>query len=91
VAQIETEIRAGSPDLHGLCLALSDWSAELRISLLEQKHSRRVVERGSGWRIRAAKPGGGLRMQIILAVPRHIIPAERRRASSGSALSSKTK
>jgi hypothetical protein len=31
LAQIEAEIRAGNPDLQGLCLALSDWSAELRI------------------------------------------------------------
>ena len=31
LAQIETEIRNGDPDLQGLCLALSDWSAELRI------------------------------------------------------------
>ena len=28
---IEAEIRAGNRDIHGLCLALSDWSAELRI------------------------------------------------------------
>jgi len=31
LAAIETEIRAGNPDLEGLCLALSDWSAELRM------------------------------------------------------------
>lgn len=31
IAAIEAEIRAGNPDLQGLCLALSDWSAELRI------------------------------------------------------------
>jgi hypothetical protein len=31
IAAIEAEIRAGNPDLAGLCLALSDWSAELRI------------------------------------------------------------
>jgi hypothetical protein len=30
IAAIETQIRAGHPDLQGLCLALSDWSAELR-------------------------------------------------------------
>jgi hypothetical protein len=29
------EIRAGNPDLEGLCLALADWSAELR--LLERR------------------------------------------------------
>jgi hypothetical protein len=26
-------LRAGNPDLQGLCLALMDWSAELRILL----------------------------------------------------------
>jgi len=31
IAAIEAEIRAGNPDLPGLCLALSDWCAELRI------------------------------------------------------------
>jgi len=31
IAAIEAEIRAGNPDLPGLCLALSDWHAELRI------------------------------------------------------------
>ena len=31
IAAIEAEIRAGNPDLPGLCLALSDWSAEMRI------------------------------------------------------------
>jgi hypothetical protein len=28
---VKKEILAGNPDLQGLCLALSDWSAELRI------------------------------------------------------------
>jgi hypothetical protein len=31
IAEIESLILSGHPDLHGLCLALSDWSAELRI------------------------------------------------------------
>jgi hypothetical protein len=31
IAAIEAEIRAGNPDLQGLCLALADWSAELRL------------------------------------------------------------
>jgi hypothetical protein len=31
IAAIEAEIRAGNLDLQGLCLALSDWSGELRI------------------------------------------------------------
>jgi hypothetical protein len=35
IAAIEVEILAGNPDLPGLCLAFSDWHAELRI--LEQQ------------------------------------------------------
>ena len=31
MAAIEDQLRAGHPDLQGLCLALADWSAELRI------------------------------------------------------------
>jgi len=31
IAAIEAELLAGNPDIQGLCLALSDWSAELRI------------------------------------------------------------
>ena len=31
IAEIEGQIRAGHPDVQGLCLALSDWSAEVRI------------------------------------------------------------
>lgn len=31
IAEIEALIRAGHPDLHGLLLGLSDWSAELRL------------------------------------------------------------
>ena len=31
IAAIEAEILAGNPDVQGLCLALSDWWAELRI------------------------------------------------------------
>ena len=32
-AAIEAQIRAGYPDLEGLCLALADWSGELRMLL----------------------------------------------------------
>jgi len=35
IATIEAEILGGNPDLPGLCLALTDWSTELRI--LEQE------------------------------------------------------
>jgi hypothetical protein len=39
IAAIEAEILAGNPDLQGLCLALSDWHAELRILQPEvQRH-----------------------------------------------------
>ena len=31
IAAIEAELLAGNPDIQGLCLALSDWCAELRI------------------------------------------------------------
>ena len=31
IAAIERQLRAGYPDLGGLCLALADWSAELRL------------------------------------------------------------
>jgi hypothetical protein len=31
LAAIDAELRAGAPDVEGLCLALQDWSAELRI------------------------------------------------------------
>lgn len=31
IASVERLLRGGHPDIAGLCLALSDWSAELRI------------------------------------------------------------
>ena len=37
IAAIEEQIRAGNPDLQGLCLALSDLSAKLRILLAERE------------------------------------------------------
>ncbi len=37
IAAIEAEIRAGNPDLCGLCLALRDWHAELRIIQNEER------------------------------------------------------
>ena len=48
IAAIEAEILAGNPDLPGLCLALSDWCAELRILKDEERRQaetrRREVE-----------------------------------------------
>jgi hypothetical protein len=43
VAAIETELLAGNPDVEGLCLALTDWSAELRI--LQNEERRRADAR----------------------------------------------
>ena len=40
IAAIEAEIRAGNPDIQGLCHALSDWSAELRILESEQRQEK---------------------------------------------------
>ena len=37
IAAIEEQLRAGHPDVLGLCLALADWSAELRILEAEQE------------------------------------------------------
>jgi hypothetical protein len=39
MASIEAELLAGKPDVEGLVLALSDWSAELRILQNEQRGS----------------------------------------------------
>jgi hypothetical protein len=37
IAAIEAQIRAGHADVEGLCLALADWSAELRLLLAGRK------------------------------------------------------
>ena len=43
IAAIEAELLAGNPDIQGLCLALSDWSTELRI--LQNEERRRESTR----------------------------------------------
>lgn len=40
IAEVERLLRSGHPDVEGLCLALADWHAELR--LLEDEKSRRA-------------------------------------------------
>ncbi len=40
VADAERLLRSGHPDVAGLCLALSDWSAELRILEEERRQVR---------------------------------------------------
>jgi hypothetical protein len=36
IAAIEDQIRDGHPDIQGLCLALADWHAELRLMEAEK-------------------------------------------------------
>jgi hypothetical protein len=45
IAAIEAEILAGNPDLPGLCLALSDWSAELGILQDEERRQAQTRRR----------------------------------------------
>ena len=40
ITAIEDQLRGGHPDIHGLCLALADWSAELRILEGEQRQEK---------------------------------------------------
>jgi hypothetical protein len=50
IAAIEAEILEGNPDLGGLCLALRDWNAELRIlrdDERRQAETRRREEDGT--------------------------------------------
>ena len=54
IAAIETEIRAGDPDLPGLCLALRDWSAELRV-LQNEERRRAEAQRREGGRKEAGQ------------------------------------
>jgi hypothetical protein len=44
IAAVEAELLAGNPDAEGLLLALSDWSAELRI-LQNEKRRREQTRR----------------------------------------------
>jgi hypothetical protein len=74
IAIIEDQLRAGHPDVHGLCLALADWSAELRILEAERRREKPPAgpsgarRQGQGWKAdtartcanRAANKGGPL-------------------------------
>jgi hypothetical protein len=40
IAIVEAELLAGNRDVEGLCLALSDWSAELKIIGAEQRQEK---------------------------------------------------
>jgi len=55
IAAIEALIRAGHPDLQGLCLALSDWRGELR--LIEQEMALKAKMPAAAEAGRAEGPG----------------------------------
>lgn len=55
IAAIEAELLAGNPDIQGLCLALSDWSAELRI-LQNEKRRQELSRRRVGSETGDAQP-----------------------------------
>ena len=49
MAAVEAQIRAGHPDLQGLCLALADWSAELRLIQKESEpETKKPAAAGAG-------------------------------------------
>jgi hypothetical protein len=50
IAEAQRLLRAGHPDVEGLCLMLSDWSAELRILQAEENECRQSAD----WRRGAA-------------------------------------
>jgi wobble nucleotide-excising tRNase len=41
IAEIEALLGSGNPDVEGLCLALADWSAELRLLIQEKSAASR--------------------------------------------------
>lgn len=47
IAAVEAELLAGNPDVAGLCLALSDWNAELRILQRHRGEREPGAARGS--------------------------------------------
>ena len=51
IAEAQRLLRAGHPDVEGLCLMLSDWSTELR--LLEEEQRRQSAD----WRRGVAEAG----------------------------------
>ena len=59
IAAAEVALLVGHPDVEGLCLALSDWSAELRILQAEQAEHRRILEaRRRGANEKSRRPEG---------------------------------
>ena len=72
IAALEAEVRGGNPDLEGLCLALRDWSGELRllqgpaITRGAQDAEDSAEDREAAKGIRPVKSGASLR------APNHI-------------------
>jgi hypothetical protein len=56
IAAIEALIASGHRDLHGLCLALSDWCAELR--LVDEEMAMRQKEPAAAEAGAGSKTGG---------------------------------
>ena len=55
IAAIEDALASGDPDVLGLCLALTDWSAELRLLQEEERRSagtERRLKAGLDGRVR---------------------------------------
>jgi hypothetical protein len=50
IIAIEALIRAGHPDLQGLCLALSDWRGELRLIEQEMALKAKMPAVAGAWR-----------------------------------------
>jgi len=48
ISEAEALLRAGHPDVVGLCLALADWSAELRILEDEGRRAGNPAAEGCG-------------------------------------------
>jgi hypothetical protein len=46
MAEAEALLRAGHPDVAGLCLALADWQAELRLLEEERRQDQRPAAEG---------------------------------------------
>ena len=46
IQSVEEALRSGHPDIAGLCLALFDWSAELRILQNEQRRQANPAASG---------------------------------------------
>jgi hypothetical protein len=53
IAAVEAQIRAGHPDVQGLCLALADWHGERR--LIEQEAGRKAEKPAAAGAGRAKK------------------------------------